>query len=86
MSKTCMGNRGGMTEVVAACSTLMQLGGISPEQHSRLLSARGWAYYCRSRYDTAIADYDAASALAPGDATPVLRRRLAMCRWQRRNT
>ena len=78
MSKTCMGNRGSMAEVVAACSTLMQLDGLSPAQHSRLLSARGWAYYCRSRYDTAIADYDAASALAPGGATPVLRRAMAL--------
>ncbi|MFY2825506.1 tetratricopeptide repeat protein [Ruegeria sp. MALMAid1280] len=78
MSATCMGNKGSMAGVVATCSALMKIDDLTPAQQSRLISARGWAFYSGKRYDEAIADYTAASALQPLDATPVLRRALAL--------
>lgn len=78
MSAKCMGNKGSTADVVTTCTMLMGFEGLTPAQHSRLLSARGCAYYNGKSYDEAIVDFNAASELQPGNATPILRRALAL--------
>lgn len=74
LSASCLGNKGGLTKVVAACTTLMNAEGLTPVQQNALLRARGWAYYCGKRYDKAIVDYNSALKSLPGDSVSLLRR------------
>ncbi|WP_377194006.1 tetratricopeptide repeat protein [Ruegeria meonggei] len=78
MAEACLGNKGGMSHVVAACTTLMEGEGVSLENQSRLLRARGWAYYCGKQYKDAISDYEKALDLRPGDTISRLRRAKAL--------
>lgn len=78
MSAKCMGNKGSTADVVTTCTVLMEFEGLTPAQHNRLLSARGCAYYNGKSYDEAIVNFNAASELQPGNATPILRRALVL--------
>lgn len=77
LAETCLGNTGGMSHTVAACTTLLEGEDVSLEGQSRLLRARGWAYYCGRQYDKAILDYTDAVALRPDDSNALLNRAMA---------
>ncbi|WP_420583998.1 tetratricopeptide repeat protein [Ruegeria sp.] len=77
LASTCLGNKGRMSHVVAACTTLLKVEEVTPAQQNRLLRARGWAYYCGKHYDEAISDYTSALALQPDNANTLTRRGVA---------
>ncbi|WP_170763570.1 tetratricopeptide repeat protein [Ruegeria lacuscaerulensis] len=77
LASSCLGNKGGMSNVVVACTTLMKAEEITPASEARLLRARGWAYYCGEQYDRAVSDYTSALALHPNDPHSILRRAFA---------
>ncbi|WP_226689463.1 tetratricopeptide repeat protein [Ruegeria arenilitoris] len=78
LTATCLGNNGSMATVVSACTALIEVNGLTPDQRNELMKARGWAYYCGRRYAEAISNYDAALALRPNDATSHLRRGMGL--------
>jgi len=77
LAAACLGNKGDTSNVVAACTTLMDSKEITPVQRNALLRARAWAHYSGKQYDAAISDYSDALALHPHDPNSVLRRAFA---------
>src|SRR5262249_11377532 len=54
---------------VIACSVVIELENAPPIDRARAFANRGYGYSADGSYDDAIADYDAAIALDPDDAT-----------------
>ncbi len=77
LADSCLGNKGGMTRVVAACTTLMKGEGGTLENQIQLLRARGWAYYWGKEYDKAVSDYTSALSMQPDDPHSILWRAIA---------
>lgn len=77
LAQSCLGNKGGMANVVAACTTLMNGVDVTPKNRSTLLRSRGWAYYSGKQYEKAISDYSSALALALDDPHSTLWRAIA---------
>ncbi|WP_170551906.1 tetratricopeptide repeat protein [Ruegeria atlantica] len=78
LTAACLGNKGSTSHVTGACTTLMDVEGLTPAYQSTLLGARGWAFYCDRQYENAIADYNQALALRSKNATAFLRRAMAL--------
>ena len=77
LAQTCVSSKAPRTEVIAACTNLIEAGDVTPDYQHLFLTKRAWAHRCDGHYELAIADVDRALSLQPENVkTMVLRARI----------
>ncbi|MEX0317241.1 MAG: tetratricopeptide repeat protein [Ruegeria sp.] len=65
LAATCQSNSAKPKDVVNACTSLLEVEGLSPADKGLFLRERAWAHQCNRHYEDAIADVDQALQLQP---------------------
>ena len=77
LAAACINFKGTRSEVIAACTTLIDQDGTAEEHRHLLLTKRAWVYRCNGQYDLALADVNQALELQPENSqTWILRARI----------
>ncbi len=58
LASVCMGSKESRTDVIQACTGLIESESTSPKDRQSYLTRRAWVYYCDKQYDKAIVDAD----------------------------
>ncbi len=67
LAGTCVSSKVLRSDVIAACTTLIEDPDTTPEHLQLFLTERAWAHKCNDRFERAIADVDRALELQPGN-------------------
>ncbi|NVO56364.1 hypothetical protein HW561_11240 [Rhodobacteraceae bacterium B1Z28] len=65
--ETCQGGSAQLSEIISACTQLIETEDVPSEYRLAFLTDRGWAFFCNSQYDLALADENHILEVLPED-------------------